>query len=78
MARKSPVPHFGCEFAIMEIRGRTKRRFPPGTVLAGDTLFAVGCGRPSEGTPEQMYDSLNRLAAVLDNTRVYCGHEYTL
>lgn len=45
--------------------------------FVGDTLFALGCGRIFEGTPEQMWDSLQRLAALPDDTRVYCAHEYT-
>ena len=47
-------------------------------LLSGDTLFAGGCGRIFEGTAEQMYTSLSRLAALPDNTSVYCTHEYTL
>jgi hydroxyacylglutathione hydrolase len=47
-------------------------------LFCADTLFAVGCGRLSEDTPQQMHDSLNRLAKVPDSARVYCGHEYTL
>ncbi len=46
-------------------------------VFVGDTLFALGCGRLFEGTAEQMWTSLSRLAALPDDTRVYCGHEYT-
>jgi hydroxyacylglutathione hydrolase len=46
--------------------------------FVGDTLFAMGCGRLFEGTPEQMYRSLQRLAALPNDTRLYCGHEYTL
>lgn len=45
--------------------------------FVGDTLFALGCGRLFEGTPQQMWDSLQRLAALPDDTRVYCAHEYT-
>ena len=45
--------------------------------FVGDTLFALGCGRLFEGTPEQMWGSLQRLAALPDDTRVYCAHEYT-
>ena len=47
-------------------------------LFCGDTLFSLGCGRLFEGTPEQMWDSLNKLRALADSTRVYCGHEYTL
>ena len=45
--------------------------------FVGDTLFALGCGRLFEGKPEQMWASLSRLAALPDETRVYCAHEYT-
>ena len=45
--------------------------------FVGDTLFALGCGRLFEGTPAQMWDSLQRLAALPDDTKVYCAHEYT-
>ena len=46
--------------------------------FVGDTLFAMGCGRLFEGTPEQMYGSLQRLTALPMDTRLYCAHEYTL
>ena len=45
--------------------------------FGGDTLFALGCGRLFEGTPEQMWGSLQKLAALPDDTTVYCAHEYT-
>lgn len=47
-------------------------------LFCGDTLFAGGCGRIFEGTPAQMADSLGKLAALPDDTNVYCAHEYTL
>jgi hydroxyacylglutathione hydrolase len=46
-------------------------------LFCGDTLFTAGCGRLFEGTPEQMHASLTKLMALPDNTKVYCGHEYT-
>lgn len=46
--------------------------------FVGDTLFAMGCGRLFEGTPQQMYTSLQRLAELPADTALYCGHEYTL
>jgi hydroxyacylglutathione hydrolase len=46
--------------------------------FVGDTLFAMGCGRLFEGTPQQMYHSLQRIAALPEDTALYCGHEYTL
>jgi hydroxyacylglutathione hydrolase len=48
-----------------------------GVAFVGDTIFAMGCGRLFEGTPEQMWSSLSNLAALPDDTRVYCAHEYT-
>jgi len=51
---------------------------PEATVaFAGDTLFALGCGRILEGSPEVMHASLQKLAALPGETRIYCGHEYT-
>jgi hydroxyacylglutathione hydrolase len=47
-------------------------------LFCGDTLFACGCGRLFEGTPQMMYDSLQRLATLPDDTQVCCAHEYTL
>ena len=47
-------------------------------LFCGDTLFAAGCGRLFEGTPAQMFSSLGRLAALPDDTAIYCTHEYTL
>jgi hydroxyacylglutathione hydrolase len=46
-------------------------------VFTGDTLFGAGCGRLFEGTPEMMYESLGKLAALTPETLVYFGHEYT-
>jgi hydroxyacylglutathione hydrolase len=46
--------------------------------FVGDTLFAMGCGRLFEGTPQQMFQSLGRLSSLADDTRLYCAHEYTL
>lgn len=47
-------------------------------VFTGDTLFALGCGRVFEGDPQMMFASVQKLAALPDDTAVYCGHEYTL
>jgi len=49
-----------------------------GIAFVGDTLFAMGCGRLFEGTPQQMFTSLQRLSALGEETRLYCAHEYTL
>jgi hydroxyacylglutathione hydrolase len=49
-----------------------------GVAFVGDTMFAMGCGRLFEGTPQQMFTSLQRLASLPEETRLYCAHEYTL
>ncbi|MBV8791697.1 MAG: hydroxyacylglutathione hydrolase [Pseudolabrys sp.] len=46
--------------------------------FAGDTLFSIGCGRVIEGTPEMMWSSLLKLRDLPEDTKVFCGHEYTL
>ena len=51
--------------------------FEDDAVFVGDTLFSLGCGRIFEGTPSTMHASLERLARLPEETRVYCGHEYT-
>lgn len=68
-------------FAVLEVRGHTRSHIAyhgEGLLFCGDTLFSLGCGRMFEGTPEQMLASLDRLAALPGDTRVCCGHEYTL
>lgn len=69
-------------FEVIESGGHTLGHiayYDPADHVAfvGDTLFALGCGRLFEGTAEQMWASLQRLAALPDDTRVYCAHEYT-
>jgi len=49
-----------------------------GAAFVGDTLFSMGCGRLFEGTPAQMWNSLQRLMALPDSTMLYCAHEYTM
>ena len=68
---------------VIEIPGHTLGHIAlildeKGIAFVGDTLFAMGCGRLFEGTAEQMYTSLQRIAALPENTALYCGHEYTL
>ena len=70
-------------FEVIEVPGHTLDHIAyhcaaEGVLFCGDTLFAGGCGRLFEGTPEQMHRSLSRLAALPAATRVYCAHEYTL
>ncbi len=69
------------EFSVIEIPGHTRTHiafYGGGMLFCGDTLFACGCGRLFEGTPQQMHVSLGKLATLPDATRIYCGHEYTL
>jgi hydroxyacylglutathione hydrolase len=68
---------------ILEIPAHTRAHIAfyfadDAAVFTGDTLFAMGCGRLFEGTPELMWSSLSKLMRLPDDTRVYCGHEYTL
>ena len=49
-----------------------------GMIFVGDTMFAMGCGRLFEGTAEQMYANMKRIAGLPEDVRIYCGHEYTL
>ena len=75
------VPALGVELATLDIPGHTAGHIAlvgGGMLFCGDTLFACGCGRLFEGTPAQMVDSLGKLARLPADTRVYCGHEYTL
>lgn len=76
----------GVEFQVIDVPGHTAGHIafwgtPPGDaplLFCGDTLFSAGCGRLFEGTAAQMLASLDRLAALPGDTRVCCGHEYTL
>ena len=47
-------------------------------IFTGDTLFSLGCGRIFEGTYEEMFNSLDKIKNLSDDTEIYCGHEYTL
>ena len=70
----------GERVAVLAVGGHTLGHiayYVPGAVFCGDTLFGAGCGRLFEGTPAQMSASLGRLAALPDDTLVYCAHEYT-
>jgi hydroxyacylglutathione hydrolase len=75
------IPGLGVSFSVLDIPGHTRAHiayYGAGALFCGDTLFACGCGRLFEGTAAQMYASLQKLFALPDDTRVYCGHEYTL
>jgi len=80
------VDVLGLRFEVLDVPGHTAGHIAyrqlgdgPGLLLfCGDTLFSGGCGRLFEGTPAQMHQSLQRLAALPGDTRVCCTHEYTL
>lgn len=75
------LPILGLRFGVLEVPAHTRSHIAfhgHGLLFCGDTLFSVGCGRLFEGTPDQMQASLDKLAALPPDTRVYCGHEYTL
>ncbi|MFK7862906.1 MAG: hydroxyacylglutathione hydrolase [Pseudohongiellaceae bacterium] len=76
---------FGCEFRVIEVPGHTLDHLAyysndsdKPLLFCGDTLFAAGCGRLFEGTPEMMHISLAKLSALPSATLVYCTHEYTM
>ena len=75
----------GIDFEVIEIPGHTLDHIAyyaninnSPILFCGDTLFAGGCGRVFEGTFDQMYESLMKLKKLPQNTRIYCGHEYTI
>jgi hydroxyacylglutathione hydrolase len=68
-------------FEVLNIPGHTRAHiayYGANMLFCGDTLFACGCGRVFEGTPQQLHASLQSLMRLPDETKVYCGHEYTL
>ncbi|HEX2603987.1 MAG TPA: hydroxyacylglutathione hydrolase [Oxalicibacterium sp.] len=73
----------GLRMRVIDVPGHTRGHIAyyaeePRWLFCGDTLFAGGCGRLFEGTPAQMLSSLDKLAALPDDTKVYCAHEYTV
>lgn len=72
----------GAEARVFDVPGHTAGHIAywfaeSQALFCGDTLFALGCGRLFEGSPEQMWASLSKLAALPGTARVYCAHEYT-
>ncbi|KAK6930523.1 Hydroxyacylglutathione hydrolase, C-terminal domain [Dillenia turbinata] len=73
----------GHEVFVFETPGHTRGHisfyFPgSGAIFTGDSLFSLSCGKLFEGTPEEMLSSLKKIVSLPDDTKVYCGHEYTL
>ena len=74
------LPGIGARMTVMETPGHTLDHvvyFDAGHLFCGDTLFSCGCGRLFEGSCVQLYQSLQKLAALPADTAVYCTHEYT-
>lgn len=74
------LPSLEAQFTTMEIPGHTLGHvayYGANCLFCGDTLFSAGCGRLFEGTPQQMYASLQKLAHLPAETAIFCGHEYT-
>jgi hydroxyacylglutathione hydrolase len=77
---RAELDALGLEFSVMDVPGHTAGHVAftgHGALFCGDTLFSAGCGRLFEGSPEQMLASLDALAGLPEETRVFCGHEYT-
>jgi hydroxyacylglutathione hydrolase len=75
------IPEIGASFDVLDVPGHTEGHvayYGQGALFCGDTLFAAGCGRVFSGTHEQLHDSLEKIAALPPDTRLYCAHEYTL
>lgn len=71
----------GRKVAVLEVPAHTSGAITfviDGHAFTGDTLFLMGCGRLFEGDPAMMWNSLSKLMTLPDETRIYCGHEYTL
>lgn len=71
----------GLQIDVLAVPGHTRSHIAylcAGNLFCGDALFSLGCGRMFEGTPAQMHASLKRMAALPGDTRVCCGHEYTV
>jgi hydroxyacylglutathione hydrolase len=70
----------GRKVRVLEVPAHTRGAITfviDGNAFTGDTLFAMGCGRLFEGDPQMMWTSLSKLMRLPDDTRIYCGHEYT-
>jgi hydroxyacylglutathione hydrolase len=69
------------ELEVLDVPGHTEGHlayYGEGVLFCGDTMFAAGCGRVFSGTHEQLHDSLQKIAALPADTKVYCAHEYTM
>lgn len=83
VSERAPLSLGPISVQILHVPGHTRGQISfyceqEQAVFTGDTLFSMGCGRLFEGTPAEMWTSLQKLMALPDATRIYCGHEYTL
>ena len=83
VTHEDTVSSLGIKFEVIEVPGHTLDHIAfyskqNNILFCGDTLFAGGCGRIFEGTYEQMHRALNKISKLPKNTKIYCGHEYTL
>jgi hydroxyacylglutathione hydrolase len=75
------LPEIDAAFDVLDVPGHTEGHVAylgEGVLFCGDTLFAAGCGRVFSGTHAQLYASLQKIASLSPDTRLYCAHEYTL
>jgi hydroxyacylglutathione hydrolase len=75
------VEELDMEFEVMDVPGHTEGHLAycgAGLLFCGDTMFAAGCGRVFSGTHEQLHHSLQKIASLPADTKVYCAHEYTI
>lgn len=75
------LTELGAEFKVMEVPGHTQDHvmyYSENTLFCGDTLFSIGCGRIFEGTPTQLFQSIQQITKLPEATQIYCTHEYTL
>lgn len=74
------IPALDLAFGVLDVPAHTRSHVAfhgHGALFSGDTLFSIGCGRLFEGSPADMQVAMDKLTALPDDTRVYCGHEYT-
>ncbi|MEQ9861047.1 hydroxyacylglutathione hydrolase [Pectobacterium cacticida] len=75
------VPLLNSEFSVIAVPGHTLGHvayYNAPFLFCGDTLFSAGCGRTFEGTAKQLFDSIQKIAKLPDDTVICCAHEYTL
>ena len=83
LAENDLIETLGHEFRVIETPGHTLDHIAfyskqTNVLFCGDTLFSAGCGRLFEGAYDQLYTSIQKINELPDETKIYCGHEYTL